>query len=173
MSIKYVENGTVKDIKIKVGDNIPVGTIVEFDGQDIPVGWEDYGNGKIKKVSTTTPTQAQVVDGYSISTTDSYACNYINNALNEQIKIVSKTSTESITLGAFQSANKGVICDDIVGYKPLMTLQVVGYGNANVRGTIGIIGDDKRAASWIMNISNSQTTISGLTFLIMYIKTTD
>lgn len=33
----------------------------------------------IIKVSQTTSTQAQVVDGYSTSTTDSYSCNYVNN----------------------------------------------------------------------------------------------
>ena len=33
---------------------------------------------RIKKVSQTTPTQAQVVDGYSTSTTDSYSANYVN-----------------------------------------------------------------------------------------------
>ena len=34
---------------------------------------------RIKKVSQTTSTQAQVVNGYSTSTTDSYSCNYVNN----------------------------------------------------------------------------------------------
>ena len=34
---------------------------------------------RIKKVSQTTSTQAQVVDGYSTSTTDSYSCNYVNS----------------------------------------------------------------------------------------------
>jgi hypothetical protein len=34
---------------------------------------------RIKKVSQTTSTQAQVVDGYSTSTIDSYSCNYANN----------------------------------------------------------------------------------------------
>lgn len=33
---------------------------------------------RIKKVSQTTSTQAQVVDGYSTSTTDSYSANYVN-----------------------------------------------------------------------------------------------
>lgn len=33
---------------------------------------------RIKKVSQTTSTQAQVVNGYSTSTTDSYSCNYVN-----------------------------------------------------------------------------------------------
>lgn len=34
---------------------------------------------RIKKVSQTTPVTAQVVDGYSTSTTDAYSANYINN----------------------------------------------------------------------------------------------
>lgn len=38
---------------------------------------------RIKKVSETTSTQAQVVDGYSTSTTDSYSCNYVNNIKDE------------------------------------------------------------------------------------------
>lgn len=33
---------------------------------------------RIKKVSQTTSTQAQVVDGHSTSTIDSYSCNYVN-----------------------------------------------------------------------------------------------
>lgn len=37
---------------------------------------------RIKKVSQTTSTQAQVVDGYSTSTTDSYSCNYVNKLSN-------------------------------------------------------------------------------------------
>lgn len=78
MGINYKENNQWKEVKVKVGDNIPVGTIVEFDGQTIPVGWEAYTTGKIKKVSQTVPTIAQVVDGHSDSTTDSYSCNYVN-----------------------------------------------------------------------------------------------
>ena len=38
---------------------------------------------RIKKVSQTTPTQAQVVDGYSTSTTDSYSANYVNGKIND------------------------------------------------------------------------------------------
>ena len=38
---------------------------------------------RIKKVSQTTSTQAQVVDGYSASTTDSYSCNYVNNNIQD------------------------------------------------------------------------------------------
>ena len=37
----------------------------------------------IIKVSQTTSTQAQVVDGYSTSTIDSYSCNYVNNNIQD------------------------------------------------------------------------------------------
>ena len=40
---------------------------------------------RIKKVSQTTSTQAQIVDGYSTSTTDSYSCNYVNNAIGKLV----------------------------------------------------------------------------------------
>lgn len=36
---------------------------------------------RIKKVSQTVPTIAQVVDGHSNSTTDSYSCNYVNGVI--------------------------------------------------------------------------------------------
>lgn len=48
---------------------------------------------RIKKVSETTSTQAQVVDGYSTSTTDSYSCNYVNN--------INTYSTDEIRIGTW------------------------------------------------------------------------
>lgn len=44
MGIKYNDNGTFKDIKVKVGDNIPVGAEFDYDGSTIPVGWEEITN---------------------------------------------------------------------------------------------------------------------------------
>ncbi len=43
---------------------------------------------RIRKVSQTTPTQAQVVDGYSTSEVDSYSCNYVNNTFEIKGKII-------------------------------------------------------------------------------------
>lgn len=40
---------------------------------------------RIKKVSQTTPAQAQIVDGYSTSTTDGYSANYVNNVTQANI----------------------------------------------------------------------------------------
>ncbi len=42
---------------------------------------------RIKKVSQTTPVQAQIVDGYSTSTTDGYSANYLNSQL-ENYKVL-------------------------------------------------------------------------------------
>lgn len=43
---------------------------------------------RIRKVSQTTPTQAQVVDGYSTSQVDSYSANYVNNTFESKGKII-------------------------------------------------------------------------------------
>ena len=50
---------------------------------------------RIKKVSQTTSTQAQVVDGYSTSTTDSYSCNYVNS--------INTYSTDEIRVGTWMN----------------------------------------------------------------------
>lgn len=39
--MKYNDNGTVKEIVVKSGDTLPIGTIVEFDGNTIPDGYEE------------------------------------------------------------------------------------------------------------------------------------
>lgn len=82
--MKYKYNGQWYDVSIKALDSMPVGTIVEYDGQasDIPTGWEQVtGQNKIKKTSETTPTMASIVDGYNTSTQNGYSCNYVNNAI--------------------------------------------------------------------------------------------
>ena len=43
---------------------------------------------RIKKVSQTTSTQAQVVDGYSTSAIDSYSCNYANNNFQNSYNLI-------------------------------------------------------------------------------------
>ena len=47
---------------------------------------------RIEKVSQTTPTSAQIVDGYSTSTTDGYSANYVNNYV-EGLHTYSATET--------------------------------------------------------------------------------
>lgn len=62
-----------------VGDTLPIGAIVEYDGQTIPAGWEEVsGTNKIKKVSQSAGLLANVSNTSSNSTADSYSCNYVN-----------------------------------------------------------------------------------------------
>ena len=44
--MKYKYNGEWVDLSIKALDSMPVGTIVDYDGEasDIPTGWENVGN---------------------------------------------------------------------------------------------------------------------------------
>lgn len=39
--MNYNDNGTIKQITVKAGDTLPVGTEVDFDGTTIPAGWEE------------------------------------------------------------------------------------------------------------------------------------
>lgn len=42
--MKYNDNGTIKEIPVKASDTLPIGSIVEFDGDTIPSGWEEVEN---------------------------------------------------------------------------------------------------------------------------------
>lgn len=49
--MKYNDNGTVKNIVVKAGDTLPIGTIVDYDGDTIPDGYEeveDYSLNEVK-----------------------------------------------------------------------------------------------------------------------------
>ena len=39
-SIKYKDNGEYKDIVVKVGDTLPIGAEVDYEGAEVPNGWE-------------------------------------------------------------------------------------------------------------------------------------
>lgn len=100
---------------------------------------------RIKKVSQTTPTQAQVVDGYSTSTTDSYSCNYVNNNITNAKILWTNPSptndfaTQTITLNSsdydllmwiFKTGTSVVMVYNIKGYGA-KTIDIT--GNTNTR----------------------------------------
>ena len=72
--MKYNDNGTIKDIVIKAGDTLPVGTVVSYDGETIPSGWEEVTEKgrlslyKIPTVETSTATGTGILNG-AITTT--------------------------------------------------------------------------------------------------------
>lgn len=51
--MKYNDNGEIKEIKVKVLDTVPVGSIMDYDGDTIPSGWvkdeatDDYSTEEI------------------------------------------------------------------------------------------------------------------------------
>lgn len=42
--MKYNDNGTVKEIKVKSFDTLPVGTEVDYDGSIVPSGWTEVAD---------------------------------------------------------------------------------------------------------------------------------
>lgn len=76
---KDTTTGQMKPLGVKVEDTLPVDTIVEYNGQNIPEGWVDIGNGKIKKEYQVIPTNAKLENGDSTSATNGYTAEYIND----------------------------------------------------------------------------------------------
>ena len=45
MGMKYKDpsTGQLKELSLKAADTLPIGTIVDYDGETVPEGWEEYG----------------------------------------------------------------------------------------------------------------------------------
>ena len=62
MKYKDPKTGEYKDIFLKTGDTLPVGTIVEYDGDEVPAGYKEIpGVVASVVVSSTTPTTGEEV----------------------------------------------------------------------------------------------------------------
>ena len=83
MKARNPSTGTLETVYVKALDSMPVGTIVDYDGQasDIPTGWETYGTGQIKKTSEARPLTGHIVNTYSESQENAYSCNYVNGII--------------------------------------------------------------------------------------------
>lgn len=64
--MNYNDNGNVKQITVKSGDTLPVGTIVEFDGTTIPAGYEQVEEEKDIYSSEEIKTNKVWIDGKPI-----------------------------------------------------------------------------------------------------------
>ena len=66
MGMKYrdPETGQFKDLKVKTSDTLPIGTIVEYDGINVPSGWE--------KVETTNIMQICLADDQQLTLNNVY-----------------------------------------------------------------------------------------------------
>lgn len=60
-------DGEFKDIKVKVGDTLPIGSVVDYDGEKIPYGWTE-----VEEINIVTGGIA-VKCGYKVDGRDVYA----------------------------------------------------------------------------------------------------
>lgn len=51
--MKYNDNGEWKDIIVKATDTLPIGTEVDYNGTDVPDGWEEVEDADIAKIKDT------------------------------------------------------------------------------------------------------------------------
>ena len=51
MKYKDPVTGELKDIYVKASDTLPVGSVVDYDGEDIPAGWEQIEDDSLKAVN--------------------------------------------------------------------------------------------------------------------------
>ena len=122
---------------------------------------------KIKKVSQTTSTQAQVVDGYSTSSRDSYSCNYINN------KVKKIYSADEKVVGKF--FGKPLYSKTIINH-PLTSGEQVFVDTGLQVSSIEHIFFDKSASFLIRSGGTVQCgigTTSGYNFDTRYFSKTD
>lgn len=116
---------------------------------------------RIKKVSETTPVQAQIVDGYSTSTTDGYSANYINQKTN--IITAYRSADYSITTSSVYEA---IPFDEneVVGTKLTLNSSggvVIGAGVTNVKisAKITLVGASLTAGNKNLVIRKSGTIV--------------
>lgn len=74
--------------------SVPAGSIIEFEGDIIPLGWEivnenNDGSKTIKKVVNTVTVPAEIKNEKTTSDKDTYSCNYVNTCLNKLDKSIS------------------------------------------------------------------------------------
>ena len=82
--MKYKYNNQWKDLTVKAGDTLPIGTIVDYDGDTVPTGYEEVNSSsetefmRIKKTFQTTVPTGKVLNNRTESNVDTYSCDYIN-----------------------------------------------------------------------------------------------
>lgn len=98
MGMKYRDpnTGQLKELSLKAADTLPIGTIVDYDGETVPDGWEEYGTDDYSTEETFTgkhwidgkPIYRKVIDFGSLpNNTTKYIPHNINN-IDKVIKIM-------------------------------------------------------------------------------------
>ena len=50
--MKYKYNNEWKELNVKVSDTLPIGSIVEYDGDTVPIGYEEVNSYSTNEVKT-------------------------------------------------------------------------------------------------------------------------
>lgn len=73
------ENGQWQDLYLSpTGDTLPIGAEVDYDGEEVPYGWESAGTGKIRKIQETVGVTGKVATTYTTDNSAVYNAPYIN-----------------------------------------------------------------------------------------------
>jgi len=138
--LKYFDGTNWKDVNGKiVGDTLPVGSIVGYDGQSIPAGWEEVsGTSNIKKVSQTAGLIGAVSNSSSNSQTDTYSCDFINTLVASKGKRLWTGSFTSGEITVTGLSNYSIICVKVeniycFGSKNYGIGGCVEYGSYNIK----------------------------------------
>lgn len=129
--MKYNDNGTVKEIVVKAGDTLPIGTIVEYEGTTIPDGYtvveDEIGDIQILNIQTKILAADDIPSGGNIQKSDTFiaiegADGYIaiqqnNNWLIPTGITISGNTLSAILLNPFASTKTGNCSFVILAYK--------------------------------------------------------
>lgn len=85
MKYRNPKTGEFKDLLVKVTDTLPVGSIVDYEGENIPEGWELVSENEniktIKKIENNLAVPGMILNEESTSDKNAYSAIYINNIL--------------------------------------------------------------------------------------------
>lgn len=135
--MKYKYNNEWKEMNVKVSDTLPIGSVVEYDGEVVPSGWEEVGE---------TTYNLTFNSDYIYNTDLSYICVKIGNVVILNI----------YTLG-FKSADYAEINEVLISGlpKPIAPIPFSMYGSVEAEGDTGRfkLNDNGQITSWYWNIS--------------------
>lgn len=137
---------------------------------------------RIKKVSQTTPIQAQVVDGYSTSTTDSYSANYVNKSNNYSTTetiigkwVNGKNIYRQVYTGNNLALNSNSWTDtpvSIPGGSFIIEVKIINDENGQVMPLCGYTTSNNKLS--VLNVRSGDVSYSlGYSLIVEYTKSTD
>lgn len=92
MKYRNPKTGKFEDVIVKVTDTLPVGSIVDYEGESIPEGWElvsENGSIKtIKKIENKLAVPGIPLNEKTTSNKDTYSCDYLNTYLTKLDKAI-------------------------------------------------------------------------------------